>query len=499
MVDSKLLNDFNFKEEEIEVGMDYKGISIMGKTGFPAAKKRYKAICAVFNQSIEENYFYALEFIRVDQGFYEITKITDIFSASEHSAFFGNAQQRLGLQQDKVSQFLATIGKMVKELFQLVRELRILDERIGYYKDSWDSHSKARESAEITLKGIWIDMVEQGSKNPSSVYGMSRELAFTTLPDLFFSLHPLKVEDVDEDVNKLDFNRKVKEVLLRKLRTYLQWKETTYAEIINRRTFTLKYLRQHFDIIKMYMHWVKPYLRNIQRLQLKDMSKSPDLIAAFEGSLVEIEFLGKKMPQNIREGKDIINNEFVYAVVLAHFSYRSTPQMSFHQEYQKGPIHVGKTDFTLRSYSWTQEEIDTYIKMKEKEEMDLLVNIDASVKAAMEALGDELEKYLKEAGEIINLPFEKEKDHGGHGDHSKKSKGSSAAEPFAAVAKGFGELFGALGGGGDHGNKKEHGHGHHKPNATILDAERKVADSVSHQCIYQTYKEYKKRNSMLHW
>ena len=58
----------------------------------------------------------------------------------------------------------------------------------GYYSDSYDADSKSRESAEITLKGIWVDMVEQGAKNPASVYGMAREVQFTTLPDLFFSI-----------------------------------------------------------------------------------------------------------------------------------------------------------------------------------------------------------------------------------------------------------------------------------------------------------------------
>jgi hypothetical protein len=492
MVDSALLEQFGFVEEQREVGMDVKGSTVFAPTGFPKPTRAYKAVHSIFNASIEENYFYVLEFLRTDQGFHKITKITDIFTASEHSAFFGNAQQRLGLQQDKVSQFLATIGKMVKELFQLVRELRILDERIGYYEDAWNTNSKSRESAEITLKGIWIDMVEQGSKNPSSVYGMSRELAFSTLPDLFFSLHPPTFREVDIEVDKLDFNRKVKEVLKRKLRTYLQWKDSTFDEVLNRRRFTLKYLRQHFDIIKMYMHWVKPYLKNIRRLHLKDMSDSPDLIAAFEGSLVEIEILAQKLPQNIKLGKDIISNEMVYSVALVHFSFRTSPTMSYHQEYQKGPIHVGKTDFTIRNYTWTQEQIDKYVQMKEKEDMALLINVDTSVRAAMEALGDELEKYLKQAGEEINIPFKT-------GDEIKKEKmkGKSSADPFISVVKGFGELFGALG--GSSGKKGKNGKKKKRINKTAMHFEKLIAMKIGGACIYQAYKEYKKRNRLLHW
>src|SRR3972149_588583 len=105
-------------------------------TGYPSPINRYRLYVEGFNISIEEPYFWVLHYLRYMWGYSYIDKITDVFAAAENSAFFGVSQQRIGLQQDKVSQFLATVGKMVKELFQLVRELRILDERLGYYADS---------------------------------------------------------------------------------------------------------------------------------------------------------------------------------------------------------------------------------------------------------------------------------------------------------------------------------------------------------------------------
>ncbi|MEK6869012.1 MAG: hypothetical protein AABX74_02195, partial [Nanoarchaeota archaeon] len=211
MVTTADLKKFGFDEEVAE---QTRGIFI--KTGFPKPDRRYRLHYEGYNISIEEPYFFILHYLRYYSGFPYIDKITDIFAAAENSAFFGASQQRLGLQQDKVSQFLATIGKMVRELFQLVRELRILDERLSYYYDSFTT-SRSAESAEITLKGIWVDLVEQGAKNPASVYGMAREVQFTTLPDLFFSTHPKKQEDVDDVVERERgaFNRKVREVLKR--------------------------------------------------------------------------------------------------------------------------------------------------------------------------------------------------------------------------------------------------------------------------------------------
>ena len=414
------LKKFGFETEE--VAEQTRGQYI--QTGFPRPERRYRLHYEGYNISIEEPYFWILHYLRYYSGFPHIDKITDIFAAAENSSFFGASQQRLGLQQDKVSQFLATIGKMVRELFQLVRELRVLDERLSYYYDSYTS-SRSSESAEITLKGIWVDLVEQGAKNPASVYGMAREVQFTTLPDLFFSTHPDKQEDVDDvvDTERGAFNRKVKEVLKRKLRTFLAWKEHTFEEMKNRRVFTLKFLRQHYEVIRMYIHWVKPYLRNIQRLQL-DLTKTetPDLLVAFESSMMEVELLARR---------PVSGTPFSQCLIL-NYLFRTRPEMSYQQEYQRGPLHLGRVEIDFRVYAWSNEQIENYKRMREQEDLQLLGLIDASVKAAMESLGDELMRYLKEAGE----------EFGPKTDEKEAQKPSSFLSPYTSVFKGFKDLFG---------------------------------------------------------
>lgn len=480
---SKLLKKYNFVEEHMEIARNNAGDRVSDFTGFPKPEKNYKIVFETPNLSIEEIYFWMLDEIKVSQAFPHVHKITDIFTASEQSSFFGTAQQRLGLQQDKVSMFLATIGKMVKELFQLVRELRILKERLGYYKDSMNQESRSRISAEITLKGIWVDMVEQGAKNPASVYGMARELQFVTLPDLFFSIHPKTPNDVDEAVDRTEFNRKVKEVLKRKLRQFAEWKISTKQEMQVRHDFTLKYLRQHFDIIKMYMAWVKPYLRNIKRMEMRDRTQNADLINAFEGSLIELEFLAMMRPTWTRVGEEFKQNETYYSVANLHFYYRTKPQMNYMQEYQRGPLHLGQVEITFRAYAWTQKDIENYINMREAEDLDLLSSIDGSVKAAMVALGDELESYLKEAGEDVN--FAKEL-------NSKTSAANSirkAIDPFTSVFDGLKEIFGAFRG-------KKSGS---KQNPVELQREKELASGSAVACCWLTYKNFKKREGIIAW
>src|SRR3989338_738319 len=115
-------NDADADEEERQptFHMDTSGGVQTGfeKTGFPKPIKTYTLSLEVYDLSLEGPYFWMVEYLR--QNFSKVHKLEDSFAAAENSAFFGITQQRLGAQQDKVSQFLATTGKMIKELFQMV-------------------------------------------------------------------------------------------------------------------------------------------------------------------------------------------------------------------------------------------------------------------------------------------------------------------------------------------------------------------------------------------
>ncbi len=436
-------------------------------TGYPMPARRLRLIQEAFGLSIEESYFWVLNHLRHDLGFMHIDKITDIFTASENSAFWGQSSQRLGIQQDKVQSYFAAIGKMVKDLFQLVRELRIIDERMELYKSAPKS-----KSADVTLKGLYIDLVEGGTEKPSSVYGMARQVGFTILPDLFFNTMVYDKEELEHKVAKMEYNNTIKNVLRRKLFAFINWRQHTQKEMENRRTFQIKYLRQHWAVIKMYMSWVKPYLKNIKRLSMSgERAAGPDIVSAFETSTIDIEILAKRMPI-----------KGYHPVVLATFNYATKPTMSYQQEYNRGPVHVGTVTITLRAYAWNAKQIEQYKQMRQEEDMELIGVIDDSVQAAMDALGDDLNKYLEEAGEklVKPKPVEKKK--------KRKINTGGAFEPAVAVFKGFGEIFGAVlptnfsfknkkSGGGDPG----------------------AAKGAATASLFIAYKNFKKAHKMLAW
>ncbi|MGV8086179.1 MAG: hypothetical protein ACP5N1_00980 [Candidatus Woesearchaeota archaeon] len=434
---------FEWKEEEFE---DHK--DIYSKTDYPEPHRKFRVIFESFSLSMEETYFWILSALQYDLAFPKVEKITDIFSSAENSSIFGQASQRLGIQQDRITGTLATVGKMVKDLFALVRELRIIDERIAAY-NAWTLNNS--KSADATLKQLYIDFAESqgGQTKPSSVYGLAQNLGYTSLPDYFFNTRIYKKEEIDKVVDAIPTNNNLKNVLRRKLFEFMVWKEETEKEIRHRRKFSLHYLRQHWAVIKMYMGWLKPYLRNVKRLSMNENQiLGPEIISAFETASLEIEILAYD-PARAMKGDS--------PCILVNFKYFVKPSLSYQQpeSYQRGPVHVGKVDITMRSYGWSNEEIKTYKKYREKQEMELLSVIDASLKAALDALSEDLEKYLAEAGEEEFKKIQDEKKEIkdtrtgmqkflGLRVVDKRDQGGGFLEPFVAIGMGVGEIVGAF-------------------------------------------------------
>jgi hypothetical protein len=444
---------------------------------FEAGEAKYTLTIDSTQAGVEDKYFWILRFLENRQPYGrdytgdigEIIKTKDIYTAGETSAYWGSVEQKRAAQIDKFQQLMANVGTMTKTLFQLLRELRIMDERLEYY----DRSAKGEEPAEVALKSIWVDMVEGGAKNPGSVYGLATTVGFVTLPDLFYSIHPKTSDDVEREVNKLksSFNRKVREVLARKLMQYLLWREKTYKELKTGQQFKLKYLRQHFNVIKVYLNWLRPYLRNIKRLQMQGTMSNKDVVAAFDTSQIELEILAIKKQYEalvIPRHKELIYFKNYFPCVRVRWNFVAIPQLAYQEEFQRGAIHRGKTIITIEAFVATQKEIDEYKKKLDDEDLDLLTAVDESLLA----LKEDLDKYLALAGQ------EEKKEE-------EDQKRDSWYEPVVGVAKGFKDMTSALK--GVVGMKKNKG----------FAGEKSAAKSLASLDAYLCYKVYKQSHGMM--
>ncbi len=381
--------------------------------------KRHSAIVESMASGLEKHYFWTLRFLKEKPwhglGFDTVEKIRDLFDASVTSSFHGHVGSKLAAVQQQAQQYLGLIGQMVKTIFPIVREIRIGKERLEYYEKSLAGD----ESAEIALKSIWVEQVERGMENPNSVYSLSVKVGFLTLPDLFFRINPsngLKgVDDAIKSVRNEGVPNKVADVLAKKLFSYYNWKEKTHAEMQHTKDFKLKYLRQHYNSIKLYMNWVRPYLQTINQLQMKGSVNDADLVNAFETSKTYVELLAQKKE----------SFSYYFPCLLVKMTHVTRPELIYTAQGQKQPMHVGRTELVIEPYVVTQAQIDAYKGHKDSEDIELLSTLDAT----MASMGEDLKAYLIESGEKF-------------GEEEKKKEEKPRQEGILGI---FGSMFSVFG------------------------------------------------------
>ncbi len=477
---------------------DYQTADDVEENVYPEPASYYKLHVEKETDSLEETYFWFLHFLRFDLGFPKIHKIYDIFSASESSAMFGSNAQRLSIQQDRASQYLVQIGQLVKQLFPLVRELRVIDERLEMY-NNWDKN----KSADISLKHLYINLVEGGTQNPDSVYGLAQKVGYTILPDLFLGTHIYKLEDIEKEVDQgsvKEFNVNVRTVLKRKLYLYINWKIKTQKELEAKRKFQLQYLRQHWSVIKLYMAWIRPYLKTASRLERNgDFTESADIINSFDNSKAEIEILAAK-PVALAKKTDH------FQVLIVNFRYKSMPKMSYNAQYgQQNIAHSGTVEITTRGYGWHISEIEAFKKMRQQEDIELLKGLNDHIGGAFDALGEDFEKYLEESEEEDAVTAKKERERKEKEQEeaekealANRNKGSKLGplQIFSDIGGGFGELFSSMTNlkspkkEDDKGEKKES-----KPDKGL----KKGATKGAQVMVAILCKTYKKAHRLLAW
>lgn len=508
----KALEDGGFTPEVAEIRRGY-----YDYTGYPKPVKKFWLGYKSENYSIEETYFWMMGHAMNDRSMPYVHKITDVFAASQGSTMFGDLGSRLSALQSQASNLLATFGQMSKDLFKHVRDLRKIRERLAYYIEAdpslslEDRKKKIATGAENTLKDIWITLVEGGAEAPSSVYGMAKMVQFTILPDLFFQAPPLQEDEIKQYCKDLDgeFNPTVILALERKLYQFYHWKKLTYSELSFKERHQKKLIYQHYQSMKLYLSWVKPYIKNAQKLTGDDsLSNNYNIISSFQTNLTEIEVLLERPMGAVTEydsdGKE--SKVGVSAVVIIHFLYETTPEMSYHAKeswQQKAPSHAGKVDVQLRAYGWTSKQIEKYKKVKVDEEIGMMKAIDFSLQDEGDMLGKELREVLDEVEEEISgEPVKK--------DEEKKEKKKSVSEllkerkkkiseaqkemqaPFSGLLGGIKEV--TIDAFAESKQKKVEEAAKSKKKKAIEAAE-KEANGVA----WQVYKNYKKAHKMYTW
>jgi hypothetical protein len=412
--------------EELVKKIREKGI-VKLKSGEPA---EYHITYDTFGGTLEPVYFWTLDFLRNSSPSglgLEVNKIEEQFEASAGGGFFGEMGTKAGIMQDRAMKTLEVINTVLRTLINLIYDLKEYDMRLEVY-DNLDpkKQSKAdeRQSAIYALKAIWMDQVDMKA-GMGSINNLTRgDLGFVTLRDAFMQANNAK------QANKLDLNKRVKVILLKKLKEYNIWKNASEIELRKRYSIERNYLKAQVDSLRLYTKWAKPYLRAAQKLGMKEFTTkaglpSPDMVAAFNNMQMELKLFAKReiKPTTAYESyKKLKFEDKYYSCVEVEFKLRTAPQIA-KQGQATHYAHLGVIDVIFKPYSLTGKDISDIEKLEVFEDMDIVEHLTES---SLKDLQADIDHYLKG-----------EKDEEG----LKIKKKSSMPNPL----KGFGELLSPLG------------------------------------------------------
>ena len=140
----------------------------------------YRLTYDSLSEGLEPLYFWMLDFLRNDEPSglgLEVSKVEEAFEATASSGYFGEMGLRRSTMEDRAMKMLQTINTVVRSIINLIYDLKEFKIRIEHYDDLKSDDEIKRESAELALKGVWMDQVDI-QKGRAAINTMSQQLQF---------------------------------------------------------------------------------------------------------------------------------------------------------------------------------------------------------------------------------------------------------------------------------------------------------------------------------
>ncbi|MEK6860786.1 MAG: zinc ribbon domain-containing protein, partial [Nanoarchaeota archaeon] len=443
-----------------------------------------------FGEGLEPLYFWTLDFMRDKDPSglgLDVVKTGEGFEASTGSGYFGEMGSRASVMQDRAMKIMQTINAVVKSIINLIYDLKEFEIRLGSYEDLKSKDINKKDAGRLALKGVWMDQVDI-KRGRGSVNMMAQQLQFVTLRDAFMAI------DSEKDVEELDLNKRVKNILSRKINEYLKWEKESESELRKRFNIEQAYLKSQVDSLKLYTKWLAPYLKAAQKLGMREFNTA-DIVATFNNMQMELSLFGKReiKPEDVHESfrKLKLGKKF-YACLEITFNFRTVPQAA---RTQTGThyIHTGRTDIHFKSFAFDEDDVKLLEEQELFEDMELVENL---TNVSLKELEVDLDYFLRKTIEKCpKCGNEIKNDKCSACGYSKKKK-SMIGEfkvPFEGVTKGFKEIFEPIrmGVGGFRPRKEVGGF--------MARELKKAAEGKAKGLCFTAYEIYKKAHGMLTW
>lgn len=383
-----------------------KGIQAAAEKAKPKPLEEHKLIYDSSSETLEPIYFFILDLMN-DFGL-STEKIIDNFTSSPGSGHFGDLGMRSTALQQQAARVMGDINNVTRSILNLVYDLKDFQIRLHTYDDLHSSNNQTSEAARLALKQIWMDKVDINKGN-SSIKAMAfsggGQIGMQTLVDAFLFVKDESLKGPDG--KEVDLNERVKRVVKQRIQEFNIWIQESEKELRKRYELERKYLKSQVNSVKLYSRWVKPYLKAIQGLEMKDHPGNPRMVNAFNSILLELTLLGKsKLDASSAAGADLpkeFKNPHLVkrnynSCVIIDFNFRGIPQKA--SSYQQHYVFGGRAEVTFSAYSLNDDELKVVKKELEDADMgDALKLIEGATSESLEEMQEEIDSFLKEEDE----------------------------------------------------------------------------------------------------
>jgi len=372
-----------------------------------------------FQSSLEPVYYWLHDALKGGTfGFrYDVEKIKDEFAAAEASMFYGELGRRRTELEKRAGELMGTINMIVKSILNLIYDLKEFELRLDEYNKLHSDESAVAVSADYALKTIWLTEVDS-KKGPGSINVLVQNLNYVMLRDAFFSVQiPVgEVDEIEKEVLKkikseseLDVPDLVRRILQGRIKEYIKWRDISEKELKKRYKIERSYLKSQVNSLQLYTKWARPYLIATRKLLPMELGTADigELPVTFNTMLTFLDLFAKKKVKigektgssknievskyiSVKDDKEEEKDNDVYSIIEVKFIYRVVPGGQAQEGYRG---HLGTVDITLIGYEMQAKDLEN---LKNKQQDEVMSFIDVGTKDTLEAIEDDIRKYLAE-------------------------------------------------------------------------------------------------------
>jgi hypothetical protein len=219
----------------------------------------------------------------------------------------------------------------------------------------------------------------------------------------------------------MDLTDVVRRILAPRTKEFIDWMYISDKELRKRRDIEKAYLKAQNSALKAYAKWARPYLIGTNKLipaeytELLEEHKELGLGSAsiptpFHAMWFYLELIGQKAakieltrpPVGVYKELELEDKANTPLTIIdVRFAFRGSPQQSVGARGERGMAFTGRTFIRFTGYVMLNKHWNMLLDTQDDE---VLNYIDVMTKETLDAMADDLKKYLEEAPEPETKP-----------------------------------------------------------------------------------------------